>query len=425
MTVSKTLFQQIGRLLATALVSGLALWLSTASLLAQPATSSNRFLFIIDTSSSMKAFDKGVQDSLFELIYSGVRGHMTNGDTYGIWLMNEENDMSFKMEMWRQKFTVEMGARAALHVKEHGFKGKLDLAQAMHDALAVIQGVGDLTVILISNGETPVSQTPFDDVINARYRELAPAMKRKKATINTVLAAQDGKLLAWAVNSPDYVVEIPSLPPKPKPPAPPIVLAPSSAVTNATRVAVAPVPAEPARARANVSPIIITKDIVAQERRQFLALASTLTNEPGAVSAVTNPAPNPVPEAVVAAAANVLANATNMASVVKTGLVPATNLPATNVAVMNSKPEATNLAVAAPPASTGPAATPPVGMAPAYLTAPPASEPHSASSPLWWVAIGAGAAFVCMFSVLLVTRARRPEPSLVSQAIIRERLRAS
>ena len=87
----------------------------------------------------MKPFEKGVQASMFDLISSGVRGAMTNGDTYGIWLANGENDMSFKMEVWRDKFKVEMGARSALHVKEHGYSGKLNLrlSKDLHRRLAL------------------------------------------------------------------------------------------------------------------------------------------------------------------------------------------------------------------------------------------------------------------------------------------------
>ena len=75
----------------------LKVWLLVICLLAVPAWSAQtsagkRFLFIVDTSAAMKPLDKPVRETLFDLIYSGVRGNMTNGDTYGVWLVGEQND---------------------------------------------------------------------------------------------------------------------------------------------------------------------------------------------------------------------------------------------------------------------------------------------------------------------------------------------
>src|SRR5688572_23610471 len=99
---------------------------------AQPNTSSNRYLFIVDTSAGMKPFDMPLREAVFGLVYSGLRGRMTNGDTYGLWLVNDQNDTSFPMDQWRFKNAMEMGARATKHVKDYGFRGKprLDVALA-------------------------------------------------------------------------------------------------------------------------------------------------------------------------------------------------------------------------------------------------------------------------------------------------------
>jgi len=453
-TASLTLFQRADRLRVAAFLFCLALLLSTASLLALPATNSNRFLFLIDTSAGMKPFEKGAQDSLFDSISSGLRGRMTNNDTYGIWLLNEEVDTSFKMELWRDKFKVEQAAKAAVHLKEHGYRGRLNLDQAMNDVLAIVRAVGDVTLIFISNGETPLVSTPFDSDIKARFQELAPAMKRKKLTVNTVLAAQDGKLVAWAVNAPDVLMKIPVVPPKPKPATPVIVArTPPPLVTNAAPVVVAPEAPPPARPRPASGPIIITKDIVALERRQFLALASTYTNEAGATPAGTNPVPAPAAESINEAPANTnfLTAATNPATApvivslptsnvavkppalatTPSGKAPqtatnsSTNQPAPAAVATLAKPAATDAAPMTVSASMPPATPAMDSSVPTHSNPSPTTEAHSESSRLFWVAIGAAAMLVCMLSVMMVLRVRRPEPSLVSQAIIRERMRTS
>src|SRR5215213_418386 len=197
---------------------------------APQVTSSNRFLFIIDGSASMKPFDKVARDTLFDLIYSGVRGRMTNGDTYGVWIAGEQNETSFPMEVWKSKFAVETAAKAAVYVKERGFKGRSRLDIALTDAVRVVKNVEDLTIILISNGETLIAGTPFDTEINQTFRDLAPSMKKAKVTLNTTLVAQDGDFVAWAANAPEFVIEVPYVVAKPKKPkAEPIVATPALA----------------------------------------------------------------------------------------------------------------------------------------------------------------------------------------------------
>jgi hypothetical protein len=93
----------------------LKILLLVVSLLAAPAWSAQtaggkRFLFIIDASSGMKPMEMPLRETLFDLIYSGARGHMTNGDTYGVWLVSDRNDTSFPMETWKEKFAVEIAA---------------------------------------------------------------------------------------------------------------------------------------------------------------------------------------------------------------------------------------------------------------------------------------------------------------------------
>jgi hypothetical protein len=378
---------------------------------AEQTTSSNRFLFIIDTSASMKPFENVVREAMFDLIYSGMRGRMTNGDTYGLWLIGEENDMSFKMETWRQRHTVEMAARAAAHVKDHGFKGKLKLSQALADATAVIKNVEDLTVILLSNGESPIGGTPFDDAINGRFVELAPQIKKAKATLNTALIARDGQFVAWAVNSPDFLIEVPYVAPTPKRAKPQAVAQkiPETAPAPAAKVA-----APSATPRVAGPPIIITKDTVAQERRTFLAMTSTATNEPAAVPAATNMIAAATP--VVATNVNEVktATATTNAVAQQLGTAP-TNAPVTKV-VAATKSAATNVASVVKPAT--PAAAIPATMGALADTTPATQGVH----PLLWVGLGAGAAFTCVLAILVILRSRRQEPSLISQSLVRERV---
>jgi hypothetical protein len=392
---------------------------------APQVTSSNRFLFIIDGSATMKPFDKVARDTLFDLIYSGVRGRMTNGDTYGVWIAGEQNDTSFPMEVWKSKHAVETAAKAALYVKERGFKGRSRLDVALTDAVRVVKNVEDLTIILISNGETPITGTPFDTEINQKFRDLAPSMKKAKVTVNTTLVAQDGEFVAWAANAPEFVIEVPYVVAKPKKPkAEPIVAAEAPAP--------APIKSAPEVKPANVkptnvvvqkprasSPIVITKETVARDRRSFQAMTDAAysndvpelvaTNETTAPT-VTNPSlmVATITSAPIATTTSVMGQA-NQAE--KTIVVPQTN-PATVATV--TKPEATNAAAVA--ASKVEPPSKPLA-ASATNEAPAGASFH----PMLWAAFGAGLALAGVLAVYFVVRSRRVEPSLISEALAQER----
>ena len=78
----------------------------TPALSAPLAANSNRFLLLLDTSLAMKPLETAQREATFDLVYSGLRGQMTNGDTYGLWLAGEKNDTSFPMESWKLKHAV-------------------------------------------------------------------------------------------------------------------------------------------------------------------------------------------------------------------------------------------------------------------------------------------------------------------------------
>ena len=376
------------------------------TLLAAPAWSApkaegKRFLFIVDTSAGMKPLDMSVRQTIFDLIYSGARGHMTNDDTYGLWLVGEKNNTSFPMESWKEKFAVEIAAKAVSHTKDQGFKGQANLTLALADASRIVKNIGDLTVVVISNGETPLRGTPFDDAINDRFRELAPVMKAAKATVNTALVAQGGKFVAWAANSPQFLLDVPQVAPKPKPmKVEPPVVAP---------VAVAkPVQAVAAPPRLAANSIIITKDSVAEERRSYVS-SSTMTSAPPApvVVAVTNAAPTtpalPATNAVTAAATN---QPTNVVAKSAAPVSATTNLAPAPTAAAVTETTSTNVVVAPVAASGQPLVTSGRELSFIFLCA----------------GAGAGGAFVIVLGVLFFSRAGRREPSLISQAIARERM---
>jgi hypothetical protein len=382
-----------------------------------PPTGTNRFLFIVDTSAVMKNWEDPAREALFDFIYSGVRGTMTDGDSYGVWLAGGANDTSAGMETWKQRFAVELASRAALRVKERGAKGKPALDVALADAAQIAQRVGDLTVIIISNGDTPLHGTPFDVAINAQTIKLAPSMREAKSTINTVLAVQAGQFTAWSLNSPDFLVVMPKLPERPKSAAP----APSVAKTEPSP-AQEPVskPAVVAKPRPAAKPIVITRETVEREKQAIRSLASIEMSGP---APVTN-----APPSTTNAVSAVPAPATNLQTVAAPALKPP---HLTNVPVVSPAAITTSISFSHAPAS---AEVVQVTLEPKTNDAAVAATRQNLSGPavpivsnsfplMLWSAVGGGLLVLIVVAVVFISRSRDPQVSLVTQAAMVERMR--
>jgi hypothetical protein len=381
-----------------------------------PATGTNRFLFIVDTSAAMKNWEEPLHDAVFDFIYSGVRSAMQDGDSYGVWFAgNGTNDTSGTVETWKQRFAVEIASRAAMRVKDRGVKGKPALDAALKDAADVARNVGNVTVIVISNGDTPLRGTPFDAAISARTTEIIAGMHAAKTTVNTVLVAEDGKFTAWSLNSPDFLVAMPKVLERTVPPA------------KASVADVAKAQAEPAakaasaatKPRVPANPIVITRDTVEREKQSIRALASTDV----AASRPATPAP-------ATTNASLSALPTNSAPP-----VPAVNLPMTNVSAAST---VSNVSILATTSNPIPQSSTSVTQnsadvktnepAVAALSEKPATPSATAraqnSFPLMlWSAIGGAVLVLVVVAVVFFARSRAPQVSLVTQAAMLERMR--
>ena len=373
----------------------------------------------------MKPFDKALRETVFELVRTGVRGHLINGDTYGVWLVRDQVDTTFPMESWSQRHNVELGAKATAHVKKNGYKGKSRLDIAFADALRIAKRVGDLTIILVSNGETPIAGTAFDAAINERLRHLAPEMKKVKATLNTSFVARDGEIVAWAANATDVLAAVPSVPIKPKPVATSQTNAPTISNSSSGTVvshALTVTNAEQAKPRILSKPIIITRETVADERRMYQSLTIIgSSNDPGR-TVVTNslteqtnlvrstPSAVPLASSITnAGQPKLLTTATNRIQLSNIVNVPGEQLTK-NVVLAEEEPESNKSEVVV-------AATPKMASA----EAPPTQE---RIHPILWAGMGASTALVVVLAFFIVSRSRRPEPSLISQSIGFDRVHA-
>ena len=170
-----------------------------------------RFLFVVDTSLSMRKLDAANRQALFDMVFSGLNGHMRNGDTFGIWTFNEQTYAGFfPMQVWKKEETLQLASRAALFLKNQTYERAAQVGILLVKLNSVIEAVGDVNVFLISDGDTPMVGTPFDRAVNASFEKRASDRRKSKKPFITTLVVRSRKVVSVAVTLAGEALTLPA-----------------------------------------------------------------------------------------------------------------------------------------------------------------------------------------------------------------------
>ena len=252
-----------------------------------PASAENRFLFVVDTSFSMRRLDNASREVIFELVHSGLHQQMRMGDTFSIWTFNAQPYVGkYPLEVWDPRKNLQLAEAAARFVKAQRYGGQSRLGPLFKKLSQVISDVQDVNIFILSDGDTPMEGTPFDKSINATYRINVGKMRTAKKPFLTTLVAQAGQITHWSVTIGDQHFRIPAAP-TPEPIVPTISAAPTSTAPEVRAIAPAnqpqptvPITAAPALPGSFASPQDSPESTL-PETVQSTDRVATLSRAPG------------------------------------------------------------------------------------------------------------------------------------------------
>ncbi|MCX6903817.1 MAG: hypothetical protein NTW03_10145, partial [Verrucomicrobia bacterium] len=241
----------------------------------------NRYLFIVDTCSSMKRLATPLRSALFELIENGLEGRMKGGDTYGVWTCSDQVVTDFPMQIWNEKERLILAYRASEYIKKQRLAKQGRLDAAVSGLLTIVNSVKDVTALILTDGEDPVKGTSYDLEINAAVKNVAAAMHRDKKPVIIALVAQGGQIVQWGVNSPESLLLLP----KPIVPPQPILAKSSDLSTNAPLQTnlVPPASSQPALVTQAVSTTSVATDKPSLPKNEDRSISTASTNPPTVV----------------------------------------------------------------------------------------------------------------------------------------------
>ncbi len=155
----------------------------------------NRFLFIVDTSGSMKRLEHAGRQTVFDLIYSGIEGRMQPGDTFGIWTFaNDVKAGVFPMQTWTPEKSTELATKVGQFLKEQSSSRGSRLETAITNAEILVKGVKNVDVVIVSSAATRFNPDETWTVLVQKWKgRLEEARKGNKAMIVT-LAGRAGQI---------------------------------------------------------------------------------------------------------------------------------------------------------------------------------------------------------------------------------------
>jgi hypothetical protein len=319
------------------------------------AQSSNRWLFVFNTSASMRDRSNGVAMVAADLLTTAMHGVIRPGDTIGIWTYNNAlHADEAPLQTWFPNTAPAIAQNTIQFLSQHSYEKSAVFDDVLANMLRVIKISDVVTVILVSDGADSFKGTSFDAQLTTFYKTNHQAQKKARQPIVTVFRGEKGSITTNTVALAPWPADIPAVPPlpvvvpavvqKPAPapapkPVPSLVIIGKKAETTFNPPSDLPdhvdqvtLPAEvesaPAVIKAEVPPPAPEPAAKVEEKPAPAVVPVVAAPAPAPVVAAEPPKAVPAPELTVAAVA---------APEPMVAPVPATNLPA-------------NTAVAPPPA---------------------------------------------------------------------------
>lgn len=383
-----------------------------------PRQQGNRFLFIVNTSSSMRRYSKAAVVDIVNLIGSDMQGEFREGDTLGLWTYDNALHTEFPMQIWSAAARESIAADMVAYLAEQDYENPERLEKVMPALNQVIKASDKITVILISDGHGEIQGTPFDKDLHNLQKKYARELRSTREPFVTVLVARNGAVYDYTVNYPGPIAIPHTALPLPEKPA----------VTNAPVVAAAPPPVipRPIFPREDTNSLIMIRPAPAPAAAPAPATtpppekpAPSIAQTPPAAPAQPAPPATPVAKAPPIAQAALIAQAPPVAQAAP---APAPAPAAQSVvAAAVAKPNPPPAPVEAAPQVEPPRPAEPV--APATPTATTAAATSwSTTGVVMFVAAILLLTIAIVLVAFLVRRFRTtPPPSLISQSINRRR----
>jgi hypothetical protein len=151
------------------------------------------------------------------IVSSGFDEGIARGDQFAIWVYNEQNSWNrFPLQTWdpeKAELTGEVGAQ---FIASEIFQKESRFEPVSRDLSRLLVAHPNLVLLLVTNGESPVSGISYDIEINTEVSEYKKAHREINHPFLVSLLALNGKVQSWRIFNGTGKMDLPKFPGAPK-----------------------------------------------------------------------------------------------------------------------------------------------------------------------------------------------------------------
>lgn len=180
-------------------------------------TPAGRHIIVVDMSFSMAKRKNAVLDAVSSIIESGLSGHIRDGELVELWTFHESvEENGFPPFLWQARGARDSARTSVDFLRKRRFANQTKMESLIPELTEAVKESRELTIVLISDGDTDIFGTPFDRSLNLTYRDYGPELRKARKPFVTILRARDGAFAAWAVIRGGDSIQVPVLPEHPR-----------------------------------------------------------------------------------------------------------------------------------------------------------------------------------------------------------------
>lgn len=183
-----------------------------------PPAPASRFLLVFNTSSGMSRRAEQMQGGAGNLVASGFKGEIKNGDTIGVWTYNDSlHTGQFPLRRWAAQSRQVIAAELVDFIKQQKFEKRASLVEVVESLTTLTRKSDRLTILIFTDGVEAINGTPFDKEINLALKANESDLRKSKMPFVVVLRSEKGTIIGQTVNVPPWAIEFPKFTPEPEP----------------------------------------------------------------------------------------------------------------------------------------------------------------------------------------------------------------
>lgn len=155
----------------------------------------NRFLFIVDTSSSMKRIEEAGRPVAYDLIYSGIEQRMQPGDTFGLWTFSDDiKGGVFPVQEWSPEKSGALATEVSNFLKEQMTRRASRLDNAITNVERLVKSVRDVDIVIVTCAATRLKMDDSWAMLTQGWKARVDEAKKNNKPLIVTLAGRGGQI---------------------------------------------------------------------------------------------------------------------------------------------------------------------------------------------------------------------------------------